>query len=158
MEAGSYTGTEDKRIFVSSRHVRCKGAIAIVRKFRSFLPKRRHGPPGSASWAISSAPGWTCGETRHGGRCRRRDESARFEVKALPGRSQCRHSVPVGTGSVAFLSWRHVGCGLRKRLGRALGIHGRWRSHGFTCRRLALRTGGGALCQRGDSFLEVGFE
>lgn len=159
VDAGSYTGTEDKRVFVANRHMRCKGAIGIVRTFRSFLPKHHHGGPGSDSWAIPSAPGWVCREIRHRGKCWRRHRIARFEVKAPPKQSRCRHSVPVGTGSVAFLAWRRVGCDLRKRLGRALGIHGRWRSHGFTCRRLALRAGGGgALCQRKARFLEVGFE
>jgi hypothetical protein len=160
-EAGAYNGAENKRVAVVNRRVPCGAAITIVREFRSFLGKRHHGPAGDAGWwTLPADPGWQCHRQGEGGFCARGGGRADYGVKALSDSAGCRNSIAIGVGGVAFLSWRQVGCGLRKRIGRSLaGGHRGRRPRGFRCRPLALRAGGGGeLCRKGSRFVEVGFE
>jgi hypothetical protein len=148
------------RVSVTNRHVACGPAITIVREFRSFLPKRHHGPAGHAgSWTLPADPGWNCRRQGSEGSCDRGPAVARFRASVLSSRDRCSSLVSHSTGAI-FLSWRHVGCGLRHRIGRSL-LNGsrRQKVGGFRCRNLDLRAGGGgALCRRGGRFLEIGFE
>ena len=156
---GEYTGNQNKRVSVWNQSVACGPAITIVREFRSFLPKRHHGKGGDAgSWTLPADPGWSCRREGSEGTCNRGRAVARFRVNVLSSRARCASS---GSDAGAiYVSWRHVGCKFRHRIGRSL-LHGHRRQNvgGFRCRNLALRAGGGgALCRRGASFLEVGFE
>jgi|ERR1700761_4589095 len=162
-EAGEYTGADNRRVTVTPHHVSCGAAITIVRQFRSFLPKRHHGAPGDGgSWTIPADPGWSCRKQADEGSCRRGSATSSFEVTNLSNAARCRNSVPApgGAGGVLFISWRHVGCGARRRIASRL-LHGSGgrRVAGFDCRRLELRAGGGGeLCRKGGRLLEVGFE
>ena len=162
-EAGEYTGSDNRRISVTPRHVSCGAAITIVREFRSFLPKRHHGPPGDGGWwTIPANPGWRCRKQADQGSCGRGSATSGFQITDLSNPARCRNEIPApgGLGGVLFISWRHLGCGARRRLGSSL-LHGsgRGRVAGFVCRYLDLRAGGGGeLCRKGGRFLEVGFE
>jgi hypothetical protein len=162
-EAGEYTGADNRRVSVTLQHVSCDAAITIVRQFRSFLPKRHHGPTGDGgSWTVPANPGWICRKQTDEGSCRRGSATSSFEVTDLSNPARCRNEVraPGGLGGALFISWRHVGCGTRRRIASSLfGGSGRGRVAGFDCRRLELRAGGGGeLCRKGSRFLEVGFE
>lgn len=158
MEGGLYTGVDDKRITVTNGSIGCGSAIAIIRSFRSLLPKRHHGGSGSSGWwTLPSLPGWRCRETADGGRCAKGAASASFSVNAIPGPAQCSNQVTLGVAGVLILSWRNVGCRLRHTLARD-GTRAS-ASHGFRCQTLDLNAGGGgALCRRGERFVELGFE
>jgi hypothetical protein len=162
-EAGEYTGADNRRISVTPRHVSCGAAITIVRQLRSFLPKRHHGPPGDGGWwTIPANPGWSCRKQADKGSCGRGSATSAFKVTDLSNPARCRNSVPAPGGAVGvlFISWRDIGCGARRRIASSL-LHGSGggRVRGFVCQRLELRAGGGgALCRKGDRFLEVGFE
>jgi hypothetical protein len=155
-----FTGDQNKRISVTNQHVDCDAAITVIREFRSYLPKRHHGAAGDlGSWTLPADPGWTCRKEESGGFCNRGHAVAVFRVGVLAGRARCGDLAPDGAGAI-FISWRHVGCGLRRRIAKALFDGDRHRHvEGFGCHNLGLRAGGGgALCRRGSRFVEVGFE
>jgi hypothetical protein len=164
-ENGNYgepSGVTNKRVLIANRHVSCGAAITVVREFRSFLLKRHHGPSDGGWWTIPADPGWRCEEEDVTGSCRRGRATVDFRANALAHRSHCRNSITVGPipQAILFLSWRHVGCALRHRIGPSLfGGNRDRRVRGFSCRNLNLRAGGGgALCRRGSRFVEIGFE
>jgi hypothetical protein len=162
-EAGEYTGADNRRVSVTPRHVSCGAAITITREFRSFLPKRHHGPTGDAGWwTVPANPGWRCRKQADEGSCRRGSATSAFEATELSNPARCRNEVPAPghLGGALFISWRHVGCGARRRIASSL-LHGSGRDRvtGFVCQRLELRAGGGGeFCHEGGRFLEVGFE
>jgi hypothetical protein len=162
-EAGEYTGADNRRVSVTPRHVSCGAAITIVRQFGSFLPKRHHGPAGDSGWwTIPANPGWSCRKQADEGSCGRGSAASAFMARDLSNPARCRNGVPAPGGAcgVLFISWRGIGCGVRRRIASSL-LHGSGggRVKGFVCQRLELWAGGGGeLCRKGDRFLEVGFE
>lgn len=157
VEGGLYTGVDDKRIAVASREIACGYAITIVRSFRSLLPKRRHGGNGqSVWWTLPSLPGWGCRNAPDGGTCTKGAAIATFSVSVIHGPSQCSNQVSMGVAGVLILSWRDVSCSLRRAIARDTA---RAKQYGFRCQQLELQAGGGgALCRRGEHFVEVGYE
>jgi len=163
METDQGTELGQFRVSLFNRQVGCDRAITVVRSFLSFLPRRHHGgrTPGESWWTMPSQPGWRCGVGAGGGACEKGGARAEYEIDALSGPEPCSNVVRFRIGGVSILSWRHVGCGLRRRIARSVGadLMGHSRDHGFRCRELPLRAGGGgALCRRGGRFVELGFE
>lgn len=156
MEGGLYTGVDDRRIAVTNDSISCESAIAVIRSFRSLLPKHHHGASGASGWwTLPSLPGWRCSEGLDGGGCARDSANATFSVSVIAGPSRCGNQVTLGVTGVLILSWRDVGCHLRRTLAR----HATTSSHGFRCETLDLNAGGGgALCRQGGRFVELGFE
>jgi hypothetical protein len=159
IETGEGAGYGETSVLVSNQNVSCTRAITVVRSFLSFLPKRHHGGKSTLEsfWTLPSQPGWRCGYGAGGGGCERGKERAGFFTVPVDHPESCGNQVRLKVGGVLILSWRRLSCNERRSVARseAFGSH----VHGFKCRPLPLRAGGGgAICSRGSSFVELGFE
>jgi hypothetical protein len=159
-EGAEFDGSEDHRVVISPQGVPCSRGIAVVRSFRSLLPKRHHG--GSPGWwTLSSPSGWRCQNSSTGGLCQDGKASLEFTVESTFPAQRCRNGITIGHGAagVIILSWRNVGCAERHSLAHGAARTAGRSVGGFTCHRLNLRAGGGGtLCRRGSRFIELGFE
>lgn len=163
IEGGEYTGLDNNRIVAFNRRVSCDHAITVIRSFRGFLPKHRHGSGDLATtwWTLPSLPGWRCRKNTFGGSCASGAATAAFVVQSIGGPVRCSNQITLGPGGILILSWSHVGCRLRRRVARRSGASQQrhMKDYGFRCHLLPLRAGGGgAICRRGIRFVEVGYE
>jgi hypothetical protein len=159
VETGEGAGYGETRILVSNQNVSCTRPITVVRSFLSLLPKRHHGRKSTLEsfWTLPTQPGWRCGFGAGGGGCVRGKERAGFFTVPVDHPESCGNQVRLKVGGVLILSWRRLSCNERRSVARSEAFGSRF--HGFNCEPLPLRAGGGgAICSRGGSFVELGFE